>query len=191
MTRAVPFGKDFPEYSCPVPTHPRLDRTGESREAGCLPQRPGAGIPSYLRRDAASTDCPRDAYEKCSDTLAPPSIHQAHQLLFLHIAIRLRRVESFFSAAEGFEGSGSFELPGSADEDAVGGACAMEIVPAKMRSAYLGLMDIRTARLFMAWDGARPGIGWWVEKINRKGAKVAEGARSFNVEVAEERICPW
>ena len=27
------------------------EETGESREAGCLPQRPGAGIPSYLRRD--------------------------------------------------------------------------------------------------------------------------------------------
>ena len=51
LTREVPFGKDFPGYPCPVPTHPRLAGTGESREAGCLPQRPGAGIPSYLRRD--------------------------------------------------------------------------------------------------------------------------------------------
>jgi len=58
LTREIPFGKDFPEYPCPVPTHSRLAGTGESREAGCLPQRPGAGIPSYLRRDAAFTACP-------------------------------------------------------------------------------------------------------------------------------------
>ena|GEM_PF-3388504 len=51
LKREVPFGKGFPEYPCPVPTHPRLAGAGESREARCHPQRLGAGIPSYLRRD--------------------------------------------------------------------------------------------------------------------------------------------
>ena len=56
------------------------------------------------------------------------SIHQHPQLLAPDIAIRLRRQESAFSAAEGFEFGGGFELPGATDEDSVGGDCALEIV---------------------------------------------------------------
>ena len=55
-------------------------------------------------------------------------IHQFHQLLAPDIPIRLRRVESAFSAAEGFEFGGGGELPGAADEDSVGGDCALEVV---------------------------------------------------------------
>jgi hypothetical protein len=37
-------------------------------------------------------------------------------------------MESAFSAAEGLEFGGGFELPGAADEDSVSGGCAMEVV---------------------------------------------------------------
>lgn len=38
------------------------------------------------------------------------SIHQLHQLFTSDIPIRLRRMESAFSTAEGFERGGGFEL---------------------------------------------------------------------------------
>lgn len=56
------------------------------------------------------------------------SIHQLPQLLSPDIPIRLRRVESAFSAAERIEFGGRFELSITPDEDSVGGGYAMEVV---------------------------------------------------------------
>ncbi len=54
--------------------------------------------------------------------------HQLPQLLAAYIPIRLRWVEFAFSAAEGFKFGGGFELPSAADEDSVGGGCALKLV---------------------------------------------------------------
>lgn len=72
--------------------------------------------------------CSPNHKKRAFDNATTASIHQLHQLLILDIPIRLRRVESAFSAPEGFEVGGGFELPGTADEDAVGCGCALEIV---------------------------------------------------------------
>ena len=55
-------------------------------------------------------------------------IHQLHPLLAPDISIGLRWVEAAFCAAECIEFGGGFKLLGAADENAIGGSCALEVV---------------------------------------------------------------
>ena len=59
---------------------------------------------------------------------ATTSTHQLHQFFAPDIPTGLRRVKSAFSAAEGYEFGGGFELPRTTDEDSVCGGCALEVV---------------------------------------------------------------
>ena len=86
----------------------------------------GSALGAYIR-EIESVRRSR-IHKNWPNILSTTSIHQLHQFLAPDISIRLRRVEAAFCAAEGYEFDGGLQHPSAADEDAVGGGCALEVV---------------------------------------------------------------